>query len=165
MKSIRLCIIALAFVAFLGCACTSARIVTGSALLSQVPTSQPAPAASGFPRGRFSAVSQPNMLILAIENDGSFRVYTDGDMLDSGKFDVSGPRVLVESMACAEQSTQAARPAAYEWAYDEEHILAFLPTLADPCLQRRQYLASQYQPKYLFVFNVPDRGVSKDWLW
>jgi hypothetical protein len=124
--------------------------------------SQPAPQASSFPRGRFSAVSAPNMVVLAIENDGSFRVYQDNGLFDFGKFNIDGPQVLVESMACAGHGD---RPASYDWLYDNENGLAFQPVASDPCPERRRYLAEQYQPKYLFIFNIPDRGVSREWLW
>ncbi len=158
-------LLALALLAVFSSACTSSSMIHGSSLLTQLSTPQPTPRASDFPRGRFSAVSAPNMVVLAIENDGSFRIYLDNALLDSGKFYVSGPQVLVDSMACAEEGTRAARPAAYEWAYDNEaDVLAFKPVVEDPCPERRQYLSEQYQPKYSFV-NIPDRGFAREWLW
>ena len=149
--------------ALLASACAPAWAAHSPALVGQVPVPvQPTPPPSNFPRGRFAAVSAPNMVVLSIEDDGSFRLYLDNGLLDTGKFDVEGPQVLVESMACAGHGD---KPAAYNWLYDDENGLAFQEVVSDPCPERRQYLSEAYQPKYVFVFNIPDGGASKEWLW
>ena len=153
MKSIRRCVLTLASLSLAASACSTPRIITGPELLSQVPTPQPAPRAADFPRGRFRAVSAPNMVVMAIENDGRFRIYLDNDLLDSGLFEVAGPQVLVDSLACEARGN---KPAAYDWLYDDEGGLAFQPIASDPCPERQQYLSAAYQPKYMFVFDLPD---------
>jgi hypothetical protein len=153
----------LAALMLLASACTPSWLAHSPAVLNQAAApAQPTPPASDFPRGRFAAVSAPNMVLLAIENDGSFRLYLDDGLMDTGKFDPEGPQVLVESMTCAGHGD---KPAAYNWLYDDEDGLAFQAVASDPCPERRQYLSEQYQPKYAFVFNIPDGGVSKEWLW
>ncbi len=128
-------------------------VITGSDLLAQAPTpappAPPTPTFWDFPRGRFSAIGAPNMVVLSIENDGSFRVYRDSSLLDIGKFDIAGTQVVVDSASC---SRQGYKPAAYEWAYDSEHVLAFQAAGADPCSERQGYLTETYEPKYVFVY-------------
>lgn len=164
MKMIRLCILALVLLALTSAACGRFPwIAMGPELLAQVPTPHPQTSqAPVFPRGRFSAVTAPNMVLLTIENDGRFHIYVDNALLDFGQFDVDGSQVLVDSMTCAGEGN---KPLLYSWLYDEEDGLVFQPTVSDPCPERRQYLSEEYLPKFTFVFNLPDRGVSRDWLW
>jgi hypothetical protein len=164
MKPIRLYVIVLAVLALACAGCArSPWVVRGPELLNQVPPQQqPAPRAPGFPRGRFSSVSMPNMVLLAIENDGHFHIMLGDDILDSGNFEVARSQVWVDSVACEAQQDA---PALYDWVYDEEDGLAFRPADPDPCAERRQYLSEQYVPKYMFVFNVPDRGTARHLLW
>jgi hypothetical protein len=164
MKGTRLCMMALVLLALTSAACS--RIpwaAMGRGLLAQ-DSRPPAPASQSalFPRGRFSSVTAPNMVLLTIENDGQFRLFLDNALLDSGKFDVDGPQVLVESITCAGEGE---KPALYNWLYDDEDGLVFQAAAADPCPERRQYLSEEYLPKYTFVFSSPDRGISKAWLW
>lgn len=159
MKSFRLCMLALALLAFISVACnSSARIIPGPAPMRQVPTaSQPMLKVSDFPRGRFGATSSPNMVVLFIENDGHFRIYVDSALLDSGRIEIAGSQVLVDSLTCSSQGDKAW---AYKWFYDVEEGLAFQPVASDPCPERRQYLSEQFVPRYMFVFNMTDGGLS-----
>ncbi len=163
MRTIRPYVIVLALLSITSAGCATPRMVSSSQFLSGAVTSlpQPTPAPSGFARGRFSAISAPNMVLLSIENDGHFRLFVDDVLLDSGEFSVAGSQVLVESSVCERQKY---RPALYNWLYDEDG-LAFQSAASDPCPERQQYLSEIYQPKYTFVFNIPDRGPSREWLW
>lgn len=158
--------IALAMLALACAGCSRFPLsVRAAQLLNRGPTpqpQQPAPRAPDFPRGRFSSVSMPNMVLLAVENDGHFRVMLGDDVLDSGHLEIVRSQVWVDSVACEAQSVD---PALYDWAYDDENGLMFQPASPDPCPERRQYLSEQYVPKYMFVFSIPDRGASRDWLW
>ncbi len=141
-------------------ACTLPRVINGPPLLNVAPAgTQPAPRAPAFPRGRFHALSAPNMLILAVENDGRFRIYLDGALLDSGQFSTSGPQASVDSMLCA---ARGIKPTAYSWTYDEENVLNFIPVFPDPCPERRQYLAEIYEPQYLFVLRLEEPDLAKE---
>ncbi len=123
---------------------------TGPDLLAPAPTpAPPTPTFWDFPRGRFSAIGAPNMVVLSIDNDGSYQVYRDSSLLDAGKFDIVGTRIVVDSVDCAKRGY---KPAAYEWAYDSEQVLAFQAEGADPCSERQGYLTETYQPKYVFVY-------------
>ncbi len=155
MRSVRPCILTLALLSLTSAACATPRITTGPAQLSRAPTPQPAAPAASFPRGRFRAVPAPNMVVMAIENDGQFRLYVDNDLLDSGRFEVAGPQVLVDSLVC---EARGDKPAAYDWLTDDEGGLAFRPVAADPCPERQQYLSAAYQPKYMLVFDPSDDG-------
>jgi len=137
--------------ALISAGCTSSGwIVRGPELLSQAALeTQPAPSAWDFPRGRFSAVGSPSVVLLAIENDGSYRIYRDNALLDTGKFEVVGAQVMVDSLACARRGY---KPAAYAWLYDSEQTLGFEGTGSDLCPERQQYLADAYQPRYAFAF-------------
>ncbi len=141
----------LILLALFSSACTGLPwLVAGPDLLAQVPTAaQPTPTTWDFPRGRFSAIGAPNMVVLAIENDGSYRVYQDSRLVDTGKFGILGAEVVVDSASCAERGL---KPATYEWAYDAEHVLGFQPSSSDPCSERQAYLNEAYQPKYVFVY-------------
>ncbi len=153
MKSVRLCILVFAFLSIISAACnTYLGLTMSSAPLGEAPSPQPTPHASSFPRGRFSTVSAPAMIEMAIENDGSFRIYVDHDLRDTGTFDVSGAEAIVDSWTCAERGN---KPATYDWLYDPEVGLAFQPVATDPCAERRQYLAEQYLPRFLFVMASP----------
>ncbi len=162
MKLTNLLIFPVLLLALVSAACAPsfparAPVFIGGQVGASQPTSQP----SVFPRGRFSSLTAPNMVLLSIENDGSFRIFVDGVLLDSGRFELSGDQVLVDSLECTRQGERAA---AYNWLYDVELGLAFQPAASDACPERRQYLSEQYVPKYLFVL-LPDRAWPDDWLW
>ncbi len=143
---------ALIILALLSTGCSSfGGLITGPELLSQAPTAgaQPASTVWDFPRGRFSAIDAPNVVLLAIENDGSYRIYRDSALADTGSFEIVGGQVLVDSLACAKRGY---KPAAYTWVYDIEQELAFQAARSDPCPERQQYLAETYQPRYAFAF-------------
>ncbi len=161
--NIRPCILALAVLSLVSAACSALPLTGGPPPANAAAAVlQPPPRASDFPRGHFASASMPNLVVLSIENDGRFRIFLDSDLLDTGRFDMEGAQILVDSMVCAERGI---KPASYYWLYDEEDGLTFQPVVTDPCPERRQYLSETYQPKYMFVFNVPDRGPSKEWLW
>ncbi len=167
MRRIRLLALLLVMLAALASACTP--IFGHPALVLPAGTNAGGSAASSgpvlsadFPRGRFSAISYPNMMVLVIENDGQYRVFLDGALMDSGGFSMASAQVRVDSVKCAAEQIG---PALYAWGYDEDQTLAFQPVASDMCSVRRQYLAEVYQPKYLFVLHIPDGGPSSEWLW
>ncbi len=163
MRSIRFCALGLIILAMLVAGCVPVSAAPAPLLVGQVAaTPQPTPRPSDFPRGRFSATTAPNMVLLAIHNDGSYQIFVDNDLLDSGQFEMLGAQVSVQSQACAYHGN---RPAVYAWSYDVELGLAFQPLGADPCPERQQYFSDSYMPKYSFVYIIPDRGVSREWLW
>ncbi len=146
-------LIALIVLALFSSACAGVPwAFTGPDLLAQAPTLAPAPPTPtfwDFPRGRFSAIGAPSLVVLSIENDGSYQVYQDSGLLDAGKFEIVGTRIVVDSVSCAKRGY---KPAAYEWAYGSEQVLAFQAEGADPCSERQGYLTEIYQPKYVFVY-------------
>ena len=118
-------------------------------------SSAAAPQASSFPRGRFRAVSLPNLLVIAIENNGDYRVFLDNDRVDTGRFTVTDTGVLVDSARCSREGWRAA---AYAWSYDEDNGLSFAPLSSEPCPERRQYLSEDFEPQYLFIYQIPKSG-------
>ncbi len=149
-KRLRL-LIGLSLLGLFASACTGLPwAFAGPDLLAQAPTpAPPTPTFWDFPRGRFSAIGAPNMVVLSIDNDGGYQVYRDSNLLDAGRFEISGTNVVVDSVSCAKRGY---KPAAYEWAYDSEQVLAFQAAGADPCSERQGYLGETYQPKYVFVY-------------
>ncbi len=162
MKLMRLLVFPVLLLALVSAGCAPTVSAPAPFFISgQVGSPQPTLQPFVFPRGRFSAVTAPNMVLLSIENDGSFRIFLDNALLDSGRFEVSGTQVLVDSVVCEREGERAA---AYDWFYDDEIGLAFQPAVSDPCPERQQYLSEQYVPKYLFVL-IPDRTWPPDWMW
>ncbi len=164
MICVRLRMLVATLLLIISTACNSfLSTLAGPAQFGQVPDSvQPTPRAPIFPRGRFSTVSAPDMVILSIEDDSSFFVFVDNDLVDSGSFEISGSQALVDSVAC---TARGIKPTAYNWLYDLESGLTFQPVATDPCPERRAYLSEQYVRKYMFVRIVPDRGWPREWLW
>lgn len=150
MKRLRLCLFLLIVFALAAAGC-SARSPASSALSLSVPVT-PTSRPDHFPVGRFVSASEPSLVVLSVQNDGHFQLFMDNTELDAGLFVSEGDRVSVESVGCASHGD---KPALYVWLYDVEMGLAFEPVDEDPCIERRQYLAEQYLPKFLFVFNVP----------
>ncbi len=116
------------------------------------------PQAAGLPAGQYRARSAPNMVRLVVHEDRSYELLLDGDILDSGRFDVNGTRVLVDSYLCGKEGN---KPAAYDWRFDDEGGLAFGEIESDSCPERQQYLTEVYVPILALADSMADREVAK----
>ena len=139
-------LLALMVVATTGCA----GLRDASVLLSRDRAGAASPTAataSSFPRGRFRSMVTPDLLLLVIDNAGGYQVYFDMRLMDTGSFLVDGTNVTVDSLHCGEAGI---KPAQYAWIYGEED-LEFRALGEDPCSERRQYLADDYEYQFMFV--------------
>jgi hypothetical protein len=110
-----------------------------------------APLPPESPVGHFRSLSNPGGLVLAFHDRHHFQVLLDNALLDSGLLNVVGTQVAIDSLKCAAHGD---RPALYSWLYAESD-LTFQAVTPDPCAERRQYLAEEYEPLYLFIHFSP----------
>jgi hypothetical protein len=155
MKSIRSFLLAVFVLIVLstGCSSVPASLAIAPAQETAVPlaAAEQASAPLQFPIGHFRSLSNPGGLVLAFHDRHHFQVFLDNALLDSGLLDVTGTHVAIDSLKCAAHGD---KPAHYTWLYAESD-LTFQALTPDPCAERRQYLAEEYEPLYLFVRFSP----------
>ncbi len=162
MKSARSLALELFILTLLAAACRPAMVSTSAALASKpLATSEPAenlepaPVAPQFPVGHFRSLTEPGALVLAFHDRQHFQVFVDNALLDSGTLTIGDLRVSVDSLKCA---ARGYKEALYSWLYAESD-LTFKAITPDPCPDRREYLAGDFEPLYLFVKFMPGREI------
>jgi hypothetical protein len=155
MKSIRPILLAVFVLMVIATGCSS--IPASVAIAPAQPTAAPVVAAEQasapveFPIGHFRSLANPGGLVLAFHDRHHFQVFLDNALLDSGLLDVAGAQLAIDSLKCA---AHGEKPALYSWLYAESD-LTFQAVAPDPCAERREYLAEEYEPLYLFIHFSP----------
>ena len=99
---------------------------------------QSTPAAPGeFPTGSFGTTTAEDEYLIKFENNGTYTVYVDGDLIGEGQYVVTGDQVTFEddTEACAGLGAGL-----YTWTYAEGH-LSFI-AIDEPCAEREAVLSN-----------------------